>query len=287
MSEFNAFNRESGISEQLYVNVGPNLALLCTYYNSIAEVCRLIGINRQQFNKYLNGSAYPSRKNLSRICNFFGVTEAEILFDQQSFSNLISLRREVLGGGFLDPLLSRLVSLFERCENIDRYQGYFFRYFPSYAVPNKFVKALGYIGKAGDLYYWKSNESLIVKEENVSYGFGKWRGIFLKFSDRLYLVEYDSANVTTPVASSIFYPCYRARVDYILGVQNGMPLRKGRQIRASRVVLEYLGAEVDVKSVMRQCGLFGAGDAELPTYVLELLDSKTAPGTLILDVNEP
>lgn len=76
-------------------------------------------------------------------------------------------------------------------------------------------------------------------------------------------------------------------MDYLLGVQNGMPLRKGRQIRASRVVLEYIGAEIDVRSGIGQCGLFEEGDAELPAYVVDLLDSRSAPGARVLDVDEP
>jgi hypothetical protein len=38
-----------------------NLGLLCSYQRSIAEICRKLGFNRQQFNKYLAGSVMPSR----------------------------------------------------------------------------------------------------------------------------------------------------------------------------------------------------------------------------------
>ena len=36
-----------------------NLRLLCSHYASVAEVCRRIGMNRQQFNKYLSGASTP------------------------------------------------------------------------------------------------------------------------------------------------------------------------------------------------------------------------------------
>ena len=61
-----------------------NLALLCSYFPSISEVCRKLDINRQQFNKYLAGSAHPSRRNMRRICDFFGVSEAELLMEPAS-----------------------------------------------------------------------------------------------------------------------------------------------------------------------------------------------------------
>ena len=51
-----------------------NLNLLCSYQRSIAEVCRKLKLNRQQFNRYLNGQSRPSRHNMRRICDYFGVT---------------------------------------------------------------------------------------------------------------------------------------------------------------------------------------------------------------------
>ena len=38
-----------------------NLAHLCGYYPSIAEVCRRLRINRQQFNRYLEISELEQR----------------------------------------------------------------------------------------------------------------------------------------------------------------------------------------------------------------------------------
>ena len=38
-----------------------------------------MGINRQQFTKYLNGAARPSARNMRRICDHFGVEEEELL----------------------------------------------------------------------------------------------------------------------------------------------------------------------------------------------------------------
>jgi hypothetical protein len=37
-------------------NLKSNLRYLCGYHRSVAEVCRRVAINRQQFNKYLAGA---------------------------------------------------------------------------------------------------------------------------------------------------------------------------------------------------------------------------------------
>ncbi len=78
--------------------VTQNLGYICTYYPSIADVCRRLKFNRQQFNKYLSGQVRPSRHNMRRICDFFGVTESEMLLDHGRFVEIISLRRRRFSG---------------------------------------------------------------------------------------------------------------------------------------------------------------------------------------------
>ena len=52
-----------------------NLRYLCADKPSVAKVCRDIGINHQQFSKYLSGRSVPSPNNLRRIATYFGVEE--------------------------------------------------------------------------------------------------------------------------------------------------------------------------------------------------------------------
>ncbi len=58
--------------------LGNNLRHLCRDSGSISELCRDIGVNRTQFNRYLNGNAFPRPDVLYRICHYFGV-DANIL----------------------------------------------------------------------------------------------------------------------------------------------------------------------------------------------------------------
>jgi transcriptional regulator with XRE-family HTH domain len=68
-----------------------NLRTLCDTQPSIASVCREMGINRQQFARYLGGKGLPNTANLEKICNYFGIVEADLfrieptsVFDQES-----------------------------------------------------------------------------------------------------------------------------------------------------------------------------------------------------------
>jgi transcriptional regulator with XRE-family HTH domain len=58
--------------------LGDNLRQLCRETASISELCRTIGVNRTQFNRYLGGTAFPRPDILFRICQHFEV-DANIL----------------------------------------------------------------------------------------------------------------------------------------------------------------------------------------------------------------
>ncbi len=57
---------------------GANLRRLARRYPSVSELCRQLGINRTQFNRYLAGESFPRPDVLDRICRFFNV-DARIL----------------------------------------------------------------------------------------------------------------------------------------------------------------------------------------------------------------
>src|SRR4051794_15855183 len=69
-----------------------NLRMLCSYYRSVADVCRKLNLNRAQFNRYLNGTSKPSNHTLERICDFFGVEPSEIYLPREHFHQIVQVR---------------------------------------------------------------------------------------------------------------------------------------------------------------------------------------------------
>ena len=93
-------------------NFVSNLKLACSYYPSVSEVSRKVGINRQQFMRYLAGESFPSRHNLRKLCDLFGVDEYELLMPIHQFRNLLRLKKERDDGLIrLPPLLPQLLQL--------------------------------------------------------------------------------------------------------------------------------------------------------------------------------
>jgi transcriptional regulator with XRE-family HTH domain len=57
---------------------GQNLRELSKSYRSVSALCRDLGVNRTQFNRYLSGESLPRPEVLQQICAFFDV-DARIL----------------------------------------------------------------------------------------------------------------------------------------------------------------------------------------------------------------
>ena len=73
--------------------LGANLRRLTEGAVSISALCRDLGINRTQFNRYLAGESFPRPDVLHRICSFFGV-DARILLEP--VDQIDSHRRDLL-----------------------------------------------------------------------------------------------------------------------------------------------------------------------------------------------
>ncbi|WP_269581214.1 helix-turn-helix domain-containing protein [Roseibium sp. Sym1] len=263
-----------------------NLALLCGYHSSIAEVCRRLQINRQQFNKYLAGASHPSRHNMRRICDFFGVSESELLMEPQQFENIVSLKRKPMEQEELKKPLRHLDRLYQRSQGLDKYVGYYFRYFYSFSNPGQVIRSLVSIYKEDERFYWKNIELLRDQETGRSRGMHKYDGAIFYLADRIYILEYESLEVNS-ITQATLYPSHRNRLDILVGIQTGGPTRRGRKPGASKVALEFLGRDINVRQAMKRIGLYSARSGHIRSELLSLIENTISDGASVLDVEEP
>src|SRR5699024_6403812 len=163
-----------------------NLGFLCSYYPSIAETCRRLGINRQQFNKYLSGQTWPSRRNMRRICDFFGVTESELLVVHSHFTEIAGLRRVAADYSSHSDVFALAGRLYQKSGNLDRYIGYYFRYHYSFSYAAKIIKSFTVIYKKDERYYWKMIERIAPQFNCNSRRSSKTTGTLLLLGDRIF-----------------------------------------------------------------------------------------------------
>ena len=69
----------SNDAREMKENFRRNVRKHCSAPGSIARICRKAGINRQQFNKYLNGHSLPSLLTAQTIANALGVRIGDLL----------------------------------------------------------------------------------------------------------------------------------------------------------------------------------------------------------------
>lgn len=269
-------------------NFRRNLTFICRYFESISYICRRIGMNRQQFNKYLSGKSFPSRKTMRRLCDYFGVEETEFVMDPGEFTELVRLRAPHEQRRIAElPHFPHVQRLMERSRgSLERYVGYYYRYFYSYGYPGYIVKSLMAIFQVDGFYYSKNIGHFHIPDdtgqERVWF---RYLGTVLHIQDRIYALEYED-RLQDMVAETILYPAYRTHRNFLSGVQCTLAGSRSRTPSAGRVVFEYLGRYIDALNALRHCGLFPENSESIPKYILERIDNRTKGQDYVLSALE-
>ncbi len=264
-----------------------NLRHLCSYYPSVSDVCRRIGINRQQFNKYLSGRARPSNRNMRRICDFFGLGESEVLLPSSRLVEIVGLRRPGAAERAL-PWVEPVERLRAKAQQrLDRYVGFYFRYAYSFGYRGYIIRSLLRIYEHAGGYYWKTLEPLRVDDgiARISYTF-KYEGMLLPLADRIFVLERETV-LEDSITQTILWPSYRTPVTSLCGLQTAVASTGAREPGASRVLLERLGPRIDVRKALRSCGLYHHTSETIDPEIKARITNAVAPGEFVFKVGQP
>jgi transcriptional regulator with XRE-family HTH domain len=72
--------------QSVYHVFAENLQALVSHRGTIAKACQELDINRQQFNKYLNGSVLPNEVTMAKLLGYFHVELHEFFRKQKSIT---------------------------------------------------------------------------------------------------------------------------------------------------------------------------------------------------------
>lgn len=263
-----------------------NLAFLCSYHASIAEVCRRLGVNRQQFNKYLSGQSHPSRRNIRKLCDFFGVTEAELLVEPSQFEQIVALRRKPEPSVQMRRPMAHVEALYRRSQSMENYVGFYYRYFYSFGNKGLITRSLASIHAVAGRYYWKNIEILRHPDTGKTIGMNKYEGALFYLADRILVVEHETLDLKS-ITQMTLYASHQHRLSRLMGIQTGGPTRRGRKPGASKVALDYLGRDVDIRKAMAGIGLFRPNSGAIPVEIVDLVANDIPAGAFVLEVDEP
>jgi transcriptional regulator with XRE-family HTH domain len=244
-----------------------NLQLLCSYYKSIAEVCRLLSFNRAQFNKYLNGQHKPSANTMLRICEFFGVEEFEIMMPHSQFKLLIQVRPKTQNNAQKTTIESQHIEIVKQSSthDLDKYLGYYFEYYMSMAHPGKLLRTLVCFEKKEGQVYYQRTERVIEPPHKKPYH-GVYLGMANFLVDRIFMVDYESLT-KHEISQTILFPTFKNRISQLKGLKIGVSGSGERMPICTRVVFDYLGSSINLKKAFSLCGLYDESSPEIDESV--------------------
>lgn len=254
-----------------------NLRLLCSYYKSVAEVCRRLNINRPQFNRYLNGRSKPSANTMLRFCDFFGVEEYEILLPHEQFQRLIQVRPKPQTNSEPEsPVQKHFNKLLEGGnEGLEKYLGFYFEYYQSMACPGKILRTLVCFEKQGDHVFYQRTERLRESADEKTCH-AVYLGTVLLLTDRIFMVDFESLT-GNEMTQTILFPSFKNRVNRLSGLKQGVSGSGERMPCAARVAYEYLGESVDIRRALSFCGLYEQDSDEIDESIKHLISNTMEP----------
>lgn len=267
-------------------NLSANLKLVASYYPSVAAMCRKLGINRQQFVKYMAGTSFPARSTLRRICDFLGVDEFEILMPPEQFRNLIQLRRNTaLDDIEIPPRLRDMLSQAASSPaEVRRLHGYYYEYRLSYTHMGLLLRSFTYIYPWRSYTFYRRIERLQPpRARSGPPEVFKYDGVIIPVGDRLHLLDQETIT-RSELTHTVLYSSYANRVSRLVGLNMGVSARSSHEPIATRICLEYIGRSVRRSQALRDCGLLAMDALEVSDFVREYL---SRPGSALPQIMAP
>lgn len=256
-------------------NFKANLKLASSYYSSIAEMCRKLGINRQQFMKYLSGKSFPTRYNLRRICDFFGFDEYELLMPHDQFSNILKLRPKHTGDSVtLPPGMAGLLKEAQRKKGaLTKLHGYYYEYYLSFSCPGHILKSLTCIYDWKDFTLYKRVERLNKEGRIGPQDLYKYAGIISITGDRIHMIDQETLT-GSELTQKILYPNYKNRVSTLTGLIIGVSGADTHEPSSSRVIMEYIGKTANLRQAISECGIYPKDSPNIPQAISQHLTNQ-------------
>ena len=261
------------------MDIAQNLRLLCSREKSISEVCRAIGINRQQFSKYLSGASQPSAYNLNQICDHFSIRSADLFLPADEFAGRIEFRSGRAGKN-TKPTSSQL---FRRAfpgdrKGLTRYLGYYVTHCHSFSWNGYILRAVSWLYEQDGLICSKTIERTHYPDEGNLF-LSKYDGQVSLMGNRIFVVEYQGL-ADDAIVETVLYPSSRSQLTLLRGVTFGLS-SKQRKPYVSRCVWKYIGSNIDIKTALKSAGLYRIDSGHVDPKVMRILGERPFPNELL------
>lgn len=238
------------------------LRRLCAARPSVSAICRDIGINRQQFERYLTGAAMPSAHNLRRICAYFSLDEAQLLAGPPTAGS-----RSIDRDGLADPspFAQALRPQPGELPLLRNYCGTYQYHFLTPSWPGQV--------QIGVMQFYEKERRILTRYlgrvRDPLYGTvtrSRFDGQAVLRGDRIFVLEY-SRGVIDSFGQSILFPAHRHNANYLTGMTFGIGWHPHRGPFSSQVILRRLRPSQPLQEAVAQCGLYAPDSRSLDPIV--------------------
>lgn len=246
-----------------------NLRSICADYGSIAQVCREIGINRQQFNRYLNGGGMPSAHNLRRIARYFDLPEADLFTDHAEFTrrNILNQKRTASGPADLMTGAFR-----DQAKVLRRYLGFYHSHFQTPTWDGMILRSLIWLYEKDGYVMTRSLEKVRAKDGSI-YQNSRYEGMVAQRGNRIYAVEHEMVREGS-IVETILTPSHRQQVRFLRGMTMGVAWRPHVSPYASRAIWKRVDERVSARDALKACGAFPIRSRHIDPTVRTYLEGK-------------
>lgn len=244
---------------------GRNLQILSSPYKSVSGLCRDIGINRTQFNRYLSGESFPRPDQLHRICEFFDV-DARILLEP--VEGIYTTSPELLGHAFLSGFFGAAPTAVPE----DMFPSGFYS-FVRRSFIDDFLFTIGLVHVHREAPYtflrgFEPRDAMRNQGLSTEPGHREFRGLIMRQEEGV------AALVTHRNSLACSFNFLTPETSFQSNIWEGYATRTVREKvtgrRAARMVYEYLGTGLKkALPVARQAGLVALED--VPAFHARLL----------------
>ena len=244
----------------VYQNMGFNLRKLCEGKPSISYVCKELGINRQQFAKYINGENFPRQKTLKKICDYFDVREIDLFADPQGCHLDMDKKRASI---IRQPEFQEILDQINTPQETVLEDGLYMTYFRSVGEPEWVIKSVTAIKRRESRTEFRRLTGYNEKRSSAwRLSLGSHRGLVLNRRGVLYFVAIDQRSSQAPSLAIMQWA--PTEVSLLSGKCIALT-KSGADV--CHLIMERMPEKTSLLSALRSSGAVGIKDTSLPVQI--------------------
>ncbi|MEM7170155.1 MAG: helix-turn-helix transcriptional regulator [Pseudomonadota bacterium] len=248
-------------------HLADNLRQLCSREPSVSEVCRRIGLNRQQFARYLNGQSRPSAHTLWRLASYFDIADSDLLLPTDLFTRRLNERQ-----GWRERRAEKLTSVFPgNIRHLRLLLGWYHAHYRSPSMPGHLVRALVEFSEADGFIQSRTAERTRHPQTGLISG-ARFLGLVSMMENAVFLVERGRRS-NDGISETILEPAHRGTNNWLFGTTLAYSWRI-RKPFTSPCVWKKLRPTMELKAALAACGAFPANSRDIDPIVTRHFDEN-------------